>query len=223
MPLSNKKIKLKERWLTQDVMNQIYENSMWGGAAYDFYSGDGSHEKTIIEPYVSRINTFLNSFDTPISVLDLGCGDFNVGYQLLDFTKEYIAVDIVPSLISRNRKKFIHEKLQFQCLDISKNKLPKADCVLVRQVLQHLSNAEILSILPKFKPYKYVLLTEHIPLFDFVSNIDMVTSMGNRLKQKSGVVLTNPPFNFKPIHSEELVRVLVDESSMIQTILYQNF
>tara|TARA_R110002051_G_scaffold98438_2_gene168620 strand:+ start:11414 stop:12085 length:672 start_codon:yes stop_codon:yes gene_type:complete len=223
MPSRNKNSKPKKRWPTKAVMDQIYENSMWGGADYDFYSGDGSHEKIIVEPYVRKINEFLSSFDSTLSVLDLGCGDFNVGYQLLDFTEEYIAVDIVSSLISRNQEKFVHEKLLFKCLDISKNKLPKADCVLVRQVLQHLSNAEILSILPKLKSYKYVILTEHIPSFDFVSNKDMVTSMGNRLKQKSGIVLTDPPFNYKPMHSEELVRILVDDSSIIQTIVYQNF
>ena len=64
----------------------------------------------------------------------------------LKYTKKYIAVDIVENLIERNKTLFKEDNLEFHCLDIVEDDLPKADCIILRQVLQHLSNAEIETI-----------------------------------------------------------------------------
>ena len=69
----------------------------------DFYSGVGSHSPEIVDPYIDAVKSFLKSFGEPIVVCDLGCGDFNVGKELVSLSKKYIAVDIVPDLIARNR------------------------------------------------------------------------------------------------------------------------
>ena len=213
----------KKRWPTKAVMAQIYEEHLWGGQEFDFYSGEGSHDKAIITPYIKEVSAFLNSFESPLIVCDVGCGDFNIGKQLLAYTQKYIAIDIVPALIERNKKKFKDDKLSFLCVDICKEDLPVADCIFVRQVLQHLSNAEIQSFLSKLKSYKYVVLTEHVPQGNFVPNRDMVTSMGNRVKKNSGVVISEHPFNFKALTSYELVQVVLKDASSIQTVVYQNF
>jgi len=65
--------------------------------------------------------------------------------------------------------------------------LPKADCVILRQVLQHLSNEEIKNILAKLYNYKYLILTEHLPLRDFIPNEDIISGQGIRIKHNSGV------------------------------------
>ena len=213
----------KKPWATKDVMHQIYEKHLWGGKEQDFYSGDGSHNLTIVEPYVDMVASFLKSANTPLVVCDLGCGDFNVGKQLTAFTKAYIGIDIVENLIERNSAKFTQENVSFLCLDICKDELPKADCVLIRQVLQHLSNKEILQIVSKLKTYKYVIITEHLPSGNFQPNLDMVTSMGNRLKYKSGVNIAAAPFNFNPVFEEVLLNISIDNKSCIRTTMYQNF
>jgi len=105
---------------------------------------------------------------------DLGCGDFNIGKQLLAHTSKYLAVDIVPALIFRNQKVFIDPKLKFKCLDIAKDDLPAGDCAIIRQVMQHLSNAEVHNILLKLKQYKYLIVTEHIPQGEFKANADII-------------------------------------------------
>lgn len=213
----------KKRWKTKDVMHQIYEKHLWGGKEQDFYSGDGSHNLTLVEPYINVVSNFLKSTKKRLVVCDLGCGDFNVGKKLADFAKEYIGVDIVENLIERNRAKFTEENISFLTLDMCKDELPKADCVLIRQVLQHLSNKEIQEVVPKLNIYQYVIITEHLPLNNFQSNIDMVTSMGNRLKYKSGVNITAAPFNFNPKLEEVLLNISIDEKSCIRTTMYQNF
>ena len=41
-------------------------------------------------------------------------------------------------LIEYNIKNYKLENLEFRCLDIAKDDLPAADCIILRQVLQHL-------------------------------------------------------------------------------------
>ena len=216
-----KKRKIKKPWPTKDAMQQVYAMQLWGKNESAFYSGDGSHEAILVEPYLEVIASFLKSFKSPLSVCDLGCGDFNIGKHLVPYTKQYIAVDIVPELIQYNQETFNESKLTFQCLDIAQDDLPSADCALVRQVLQHLSNVEIQSIVTKLRNYQYVILTEHIPQGEFEANKEIISGQGIRLKKKSGVNLLAAPFNFKVKESKEILSVDLGETKgRIVTTLY---
>ncbi len=203
--------KTKTPWPTKLAMEQVYEKNLWGGNEGDFYSGEGSHLPEIINPYIAAVSSFLTSFENRLTVCDLGCGDFNVGKELVTHTKKYVAVDIVPSLIARNKEKFKVANLEFHCLDIAVSDLPSGDCAIVRQVLQHLSNAEIQSIVNKLVAFKYVILTEHIPEGDFIPNKNIISGQGNRLKVQSGVDLLSPPFNFKVKEARRLSIVELGE------------
>lgn len=214
--------KPKTSWPTKLAMEQIYEMNLWGGNKADFYSGEGSHHPEIVNPYITAVTAFLTSFKNPLTVCDLGCGDFNVGKELVKYAKKYIAVDIVPSLILRNTEKFKAPNLEFHCLDIAEADLPIADCAILRQVLQHLSNAEIQSIVNKLTAFKYAILTEHIPQGSFIPNKDIISGQGNRLKVQSGVNLLAPPFNFKVKEETQLSTIVLDASKgIIKTTLIQ--
>ena len=205
-------------------MTQIYEQHLWGGSEFDFYSGDGSHQPEIVVPYVNAVSSFLSEFDPPITVCDLGCGDFNIGKQLLSFVQKYNAVDIVENLIKHNTHKFKASHLTFHCLDIAKDELPKADVVIIRQVLQHLSNKEVQQVLQKLRNYKYVILTEHIPIGDFEPNKDIISGQGIRIKKQSGLNVLLPPFNFKVKEEKQLLSVaLNDGKGVIATNVYTVF
>lgn len=210
---------LKTPWPTKAAMAQVYDQYLWGKNDEKFYSGEGSHDTAIVVPYVEKVLVFLKSFDTPLTVVDLGCGDFNVGKQLVSYTKKYVAVDIVPQLIEHNTQVFKNEKLHFQCLDIAEDILPKGDCAIVRQVLQHISNAEILKIIPKLKAYKYILLTEHVPSVAFKPNLDIISGQGTRLKKGSGVVLTAPPFNLTPLKVSTLLSLHLKKGSIVTHVI----
>lgn len=214
----------KKPWPTKDVMNQIYNLKLWGGNKFDFYSGDGSHDSKIIEPYLNNIISFLKSYNNAITVCDLGCGDFNIGKHLTNYTSKYIAVDIVKTLIERNKILFKEDNLEFLCLDIIEDALPKGDCVILRQVLQHLSNKEIQKILKKLSAYKYIILTEHLPFGDFVPNKDIIAGQGIRLKHNSGINVLEAPFNLKIVaesYFEDII--LLNNKGRIQTKVYQCF
>jgi SAM-dependent methyltransferase len=197
---------------------------LWGKNNSKFYSGIGSHDPKIVDPYIRIVSSFLNSFNPPIIVCDLGCGDFNVGSKLVKFSKKYIAVDIASNLINHNKEKFKNEKVEFQCLDIAKDDLPNGDCALVRQVLQHLSNAEVLNITNKLKTFKYVIITEHVPDQVFIPNKEIISGQGIRLKKQSGINLLAPPFNFKVKEKNELLAVRLNNTEgVIITSLYTLF
>lgn len=216
--------RIKKPWPTQAAMDQVYEMKLWGGQNHDFYSGEGSHQPEIVNPYIQALISFLTAFKLPLSVCDLGCGDFNVGNQLVKHTKHYIAVDIVKDLIERNRKKYKETNLEFECLDLATHDLPSGDCALLRQVLQHLSNAEIQKIVNKLSAFKYVILTEHVPEGDFKPNKDIISGQGTRLKKNSGINLLAPPFNFKVAEEKQLLSVCLNDSNgAIVTTLYKMF
>lgn len=214
----------KQPWPTKAVMHQIYDLNLWGGTTFDFYSGAGSHDPEIINPYLEVIIAFLKSYHSSLLVCDLGCGDFNIGKHLTKYTKKYIGIDIVEPLIKRNQKLYKENNLEFHCLDISKDELPNGDCIILRQVLQHLSNIEIQGVIKKLVSYKYMILTEHIPVGNFVPNKDIISGQGIRLKKNSGVNLLETPFDLNIIDEKQLCEyMLTNNNGRIVTTLYQLF
>ena len=202
-------------------MDQVYKLKLWGSNSSEFYSGEGSHLPEIINQYITIVTSFLKSFETPLIVCDLGCGDFNIGKELVKHTKKYIAIDIVNDLIDYNKEKFKAENLEFQCLDIAKDDIRIGDCAIIRQVLQHLSNTEIKTILNKLSDFKYVILTEHLPAGYFEPNKDIISGQGIRLKKQSGVEITSPPFNLKVKEEKEILSIdLKNGKGKIVTKLY---
>ena len=216
--------KIKKPWPTRAVMEQVYELRLWGGEKIEFYSGLGSHQLEIVKPYIAVVISFLRSFKTPISVCDLGCGDFNVGKELVIYTKKYVAIDIVAPLIAFNKEKFKEPNLEFHCLDIAVADLPIGDCAIVRQVLQHLSNGEVQAIINNLLNFKYLILTEHVPKGDFIPNKDILSGQGIRLKKKSGINLLAPPFHLKVKEEKQLIAYSLEgNKGILVTTLYVLF
>ncbi|MBJ7880185.1 class I SAM-dependent methyltransferase [Gelidibacter salicanalis] len=216
--------KVKTPWPTKKAMEQVYAMKLWGNNHSEFYSGEGSHQPDLVNPYIDVLTRFLISFETPLVVCDLGCGDFNVGKDLVKFTDQYIAVDIVADLIEHNKEQFKEDNLDFQCLDIAVDALPVADCAIIRQVLQHLSNAEIQRIVPKLANFKNIVVTEHLPEGDFIPNKDIISGQGTRLKKESGLNLVVSPFNFKVKAEKILSSVKLNQGrGVIVTTLYTVF
>jgi hypothetical protein len=210
---------------TKDVFATIYKDQLWGdvNSPKTFDSGSGSHDSTIVDKYVESIEKYFASKQI-VSIVDLGCGDFNVGIRLRPLFANYIACDIVPELIAHHQRHLSHLKVDFRQLDLSKDELPQGEVLFVRQVLQHLNNDLILKFVQKLKnsSYKQLVLTEHIPSGNFVPNLDKPVGSGIRLgrgKEDSGVVLTAAPFNFSP-KKEEVICEVPQMNGVIRTIVY---
>jgi SAM-dependent methyltransferase len=184
----------------QEVFSEIYREKKWGDSGA-FCSGSGSANDSIVRPYVAKIGQCLRSWGAQKPrVVDLGCGDFSVGSQLIEDCREYVGVDVVPELVRHLQANVGSARVRFVCLDIVQDDLPAGDVCLVRQVFQHLSNAQIAKVLTKLGRYRTVFITEHYPEDGpaVVPNLDKVHGSGIRLYEASGVYLDRPPFDVFP-------------------------
>ena len=123
------------------------------------------------------------------SMLDAPCGDFN-WMKAVDLTDiAYTGADIVPSMIEGLGQEYPQHS--FVCLDITKDPLPKADFVLIRDVLFHLSNVDVVRVLQNFvESGSAWLATSHS--FHVTEMVDVVSEPTTFRP----VNLTTPPFHF---------------------------
>ena len=205
---------------TREVFEKIYNENQWNKKSNVMNSGPGSHDHMLVDPYINFVRSFLK-VKKNLKVIDLGCGDFNIGSKIFDLSLSYIGIDIVQNLVEYNKKIYRDEKLNFQCLDFIEQEIPNGDCVILRQVLQHLDNKAILKILKKITNFKYLILTEHIPKGEFKSNIDKPIGPTVRLHiNNSGVDIESSPFNFSYIEKKEISVEDVELGGEHKTVIY---
>jgi len=203
----------------KEIFKKIYDEKKWGDDK-KLYSGPGSHEKELTIPYLKYVQDFLN--EKNYTVTDLGCGDFNIGKELYTYSKKYIAIDIVEKLVEENKRKYINTNLYFKCINVLENKIPITDCIIIRQVLQHLDNNSIEIILKQIYKFKFLILTEHLPKNKFIPNIDKFTGPTIRLDTSySGVDLEKKPFNLKFKSKKELIIEDKKLGGIHKTIIYK--
>ena len=209
---------------TKDVFTKIYEEGTWGRSddpGQRYFSGSGSRDDAVVEAYVEAVARFLRSLGRKPDAVDLGCGDFQVGSRLRPLCARYVACDIVEPLIAFNARNYQDLDVDFRTLDLTTDELPAGEVVFVRQVLQHLSNAEIARAVRKIPAlYRYLVLTEHVPHDPFVHNRDKAAGPDNRLAIHSGIVLTSPPFDLEPVEATTLCEA-EEWGGIIRTILYR--
>lgn len=176
------------------VFEDTYRNGRWGGDADNPNSGPGS-DGPAAERFAGVVQKLISTNDIR-SVVDVGCGDFRVGAQLVSDALDYTGVDVVKSLVDRNTRLFGARNVRFVCADAVEDPLPDADLCIVRQVLQHLSNAKIASVLTNLRRYRFIIIAEVQPdprrLGE--ANADKPTGPDTRLAFDSGVYLERPPF-----------------------------
>ena len=216
----------------KNIFSTIYKEKLWGTIkSFDRdgnenlpMSGHGSHDKRYTKPYIEAITEVFNTSKIPIKVLDVGCGDFFIGKDLVKMTESYIGADIVPEVIKSISATYKDLNVNFISIDCTRDKLPNSNFLLLRQVLQHLSNKDIIDFLANLQrsKTKYLILTELIPSNNFVPNLDSKTGVFSRLSRgiNSGVVLEESPFDFKYLERQELLKIRSD-GGYLQTILYK--
>ena len=170
---------------------------------------------------MQAVTEYLKSWSSPPIIVDLGCGDFNVGKHFVDFAREYHACDIVPELQEYNRRRYQRQNLYFPCVNLIEDALPDGDIVFIRQVFQHLGNAQIEKALAKCKKYGTWIVTEHLPAGDdFTPNIDISAGCGIRGLVNSGVVITAPPFSLQNFQSRSICEIPYN-GDVIRTMLFE--
>ena len=77
------------------------------------------------------------------SMLDIPVGDMHWIYGVNLKYVDYIGADIVQEQVQSNVEKYEHIGMHFQCLDITKDDLPKVDLILCRDLLVHFSFEDV--------------------------------------------------------------------------------
>lgn len=176
----------------QKVFENIYQNKVWYHG-----SGSGSLPSNTVE-YRRFLQEYLAEHEIK-SVVDAGCGDWQFSH-LMDWSGiRYLGMDIVPSLIEENRKNWGADNILFICADALEEELPQADLLIMKDVLQHWANGNILRFLPKFKNFKRVLAVNSCVEDDFNPQANKDIRDG----EARFVDLGQPPFS---LNTRELFR-----------------
>tara|TARA_X000000368_G_C22804784_1_gene611948 strand:+ start:231 stop:455 length:225 start_codon:yes stop_codon:yes gene_type:complete len=72
----------------------------------DFDSGHTSYLDYMLDDYIEALSSLVDDYPNIKSVVDLGCGDFNVGKRIAPLFESYTGVDIVEKLEERNNSIF---------------------------------------------------------------------------------------------------------------------
>ena len=180
----------------QEIFTYVYRNRLWGAAEGEvFRSGTGSlaEHSRAYEDYVVSL-----ARRTGIrSILDIGCGDFQVSGRILERLNpevRYIGVDVVPELIGHNRERHGGARIRFEALGAD-DPYPEADLVIIRQVLQHNDNRAVSAILERARRAgRWLVIAEHVPLDPKTPNLDIRTGHETRIDRGSGLFVDLPPF-----------------------------
>ena len=126
-------------------------------------SGTATPEGSLLvnaKPYIDFLQAFLKENNIR-SVVEVGCGDWKVSRYISWGDIQYHGYDIVKSVIEQN-KKYGSPAIKFTHADALSTDLPAADLLLCKDVLQHLSNEDIVAFLAQTPKYKHCLMTNDI-------------------------------------------------------------
>ena len=148
------------------VFSKIYKEDLWNEG-----SGDGSKIENVRE-YVDVLQKYIDKPEIK-TVIDLGCGDWQFS-KFLDLSSVlYLGVDVVDSVIDSNIDLYSASNIDFISRDIITYELPQVDLIICKDVLQHLSNRDVISVLIKIiKSSKFALITNDFNS-ESTSNIDI--------------------------------------------------
>jgi SAM-dependent methyltransferase len=133
------------------IFNFIYGADLWEGG-----SGAGSLPQST-EIYRAFLKDFMTKNGVR-SVVDAGCGDWQSS-QLIDWNDiDYLGID-VSSVALSNTKRFAKDGVRFVEGDARTLDLPEADLLIMKDVLQHWSNRDIMAIIPQFRKFRHCLIT----------------------------------------------------------------
>ena len=184
---------IKDNKVRKERFSKIFQFKQWGTGTDITYAGSvASGPGSTLNYAQEAMATLHNVIDNikqqyglkTIRLLDCPCGDFQWMFRFLRTRDDviYTGVDIVPDLIKRHKNKFrSNTDWRFLVHDMVQSRLNDSyDLILVRHVLQHLPNNDILRMLSHLSDggNRYLLATT-FPLT--ASNTDLKVPGGYRM------------------------------------------
>lgn len=117
------------------VFSRMYKGNWWGDRESVSGAGSSLDQTKAVREILPQILIDHNVG----KILDLPCGDFNWMRTLSLPVDSYVGADVVPDIIRANQASYGGPKREFRVLDITRSELPRADLLLCRDCLMHLS------------------------------------------------------------------------------------
>jgi hypothetical protein len=177
----------------QRRFSKVYEQNLWGDP--ESRSGPGSRRDSGQAVHaISVLNTLCVEHGIS-SISDIPCGDFNWFHDFLYPNPgiSYTGYDIVPDLITRNRRIF---RYNFDLLDVSSQIPPPADLIFCKDLFNHLIYRSIANSLLNMiaSKSKFLLVSNN---FNYIENVDLIDNVNTQTEHGSRHFdLTLAPFYF---------------------------
>jgi hypothetical protein len=114
------------------------------------------------------VNHWLEQHPDCRNIVELGCGDWATTRLInLNSQHSYLGLDIVPDVIVWNQERFQSSTVRFECIDFICQLPPRGDVLLIKDVLQHLSNTNVRAFIDNVLPlFRYAILTNDVCKFE---------------------------------------------------------
>ena len=144
----------------ENLFTNIYRQKFWHLG--EGVSGPGS-ELRITQRTRGELSALIKRFGIT-SIADAPCGDFNWMRHVDMGTCIYTGYDIVQELVENNNMLFGSPLRSFKHMNLINGIIDKADLIICRDCLAHLTNEQIFKVLRNFKDSgaKYILMTTNI-------------------------------------------------------------
>tara|TARA_Y100001973_G_C5205724_1_gene341411 strand:+ start:853 stop:1446 length:594 start_codon:yes stop_codon:yes gene_type:complete len=131
--------------------DNIYKKNIWGGG-----SGTGSKLSYDNIWYLKSIEEIIKDYNIH-TILDIGCGDWEIMKNLSYNGLMYDGMDIVKSVIDNNKDCYEKDNIRFYNKNILNEDIKNYDLIIIKDVLQHLEDSHIITIMDKLiKKGKYI-------------------------------------------------------------------
>ena len=196
----------------KSAFQKIYDVHSWGGTSR---SGPGSDPDNIRE-YIKNMNKLISAYSVQglSSICEIGCGDWATTRHIeISKNLSYSGIDIVPELIASNQQAYGSSNVRFICADAVEDDIPEADIIIIKDVLQHLSNESVKLILSKSLAKGKILIVTNDILkqslrsrfgpFKVWRNLDEMGKLNQDIKDGGSrpIDITIPPFCIKAVES----------------------
>jgi len=151
----------KKRKHTADIFTGLWRNNGWGDPESRSGAGSTVSATRTLRLHLAELCTFLGIRQ----IVDAGCGDFNWMALISERFDLYVGLDVVPDMIAELDKRFGGRRGHFFAVrDTAQDPLPRADAILCRDVMTHLSDELVLALLERVKESgaRYLLATSYV-------------------------------------------------------------
>lgn len=185
-----KKIKHSQTYKIGKIFQNIYDNSLWDSPenANESRSGIGSILSNTIA-IRKAIVQIISDFQIK-EMLDISCGDWNWMKEIAQDLPSYTGLDVTPSIIKVNKKKYKKENINFINIDalsfLQQCKDKQYDLILARHTLEHLPLDYNIALINEIKRCsKYALINS--------KNLD-TTNLATQIGGYSSINLLLSPY-----------------------------